>query len=136
MTIRKPLFKHEQIVKLSRLLDMMYKPTEIAKEIDVSVDTVYRSYLPAGAPHTRDKSGAIWIHGLSFSEWVKTQPKSRQTKGRHALEPNEAWCMKCNKPVEIEKPKIKKVNMHISLIKGYCPNCATKVNRIVSNKEK
>jgi len=135
MTDRKPLFKHEQIIKLSRLLDMMYKPTEIAKEINVSVDTVYRSYLPAGAPHTRDKSGAIWIHGLSFSEWVRSQPKTRPIKGKRSLKINEAWCMRCNKPVEIQNPKRKKVNIHISMIKGICPNCGTKINRIISNKE-
>jgi len=42
--MRIPQLKHQHIIKLSRLLNMLYKPSEIAEEIGVSVDTVYRSY--------------------------------------------------------------------------------------------
>jgi len=48
--MRQPLLKHCHIIKLGRLLNMLYKPSEIAEEIGVAQDTVYRSYLPAGAP--------------------------------------------------------------------------------------
>ena len=41
--MRQPVLKHTHIIKLGRLLDMMYKPAEIADEIGVTPDTVYRS---------------------------------------------------------------------------------------------
>ncbi|MHB8135699.1 MAG: hypothetical protein ACYDH1_15935 [Anaerolineaceae bacterium] len=129
MNKRKPLFKREQLIKLQRLLDMLYKPSEIADEIGVSKDTVYRSYLPAGAPHERDKLGSIWIHGPSFREWVLNQVGARQ-RTKHELQLNEAWCLTCNKPVAIQNQKERPVNRYLNLIYGYCPDCKTKVNRM------
>ena len=38
---RKPLLKHTHIVKLGRLLNMMYRPTELAEELgDIVRDCV------------------------------------------------------------------------------------------------
>ena len=77
-TQRQPKFKHAQVVKLARLMDMLYKPAEIAAELEVSPDTVYRSYLPAGCPHTRDKKNNIWIHGPAFASWAKSSIANRK----------------------------------------------------------
>ncbi|MAT45375.1 MAG: hypothetical protein CL609_23850 [Anaerolineaceae bacterium] len=135
MEKRKPLLKREQIIKLQRLLDMMYKPSEIADEIGVNVYTIWRSYLPAGAPHDRDKSGNIWIHGPSFREWALTQAGLRKRK-KHELQPDEAWCMKCNKPVKINNGKERPINKHTGLLQGKCALCGAKVNRLTANGSK
>lgn len=133
MTDRKPFFKRENIIKLQRLLNMNYKPAEIAAEIDVNIDTVYRSYLPAGAPHERDKNGNIWIHGVSFREWAYTIAGARKRK-KYDLKAGEGWCMRCNRPVEILNPRIKSVNRYISMNQGTCPKCGGKVNRAFGAK--
>jgi len=126
--MRKPLLKHQHIVKLTRLLDMLYRPSEIAEEIGVAQDTVYRSYLPAGLPHIRDAEGHVWIHGPAFISWAR-ETISHKKKTRHALPEKQAWCLKCNQPVELISPKIKIINRYIELLQAPCPLCHTKVNR-------
>jgi len=62
-----------QMAHLPRLLWMYYSPSELADEIGCNVDTIYKSYIPAGCPHTRDERGRIWIKG------VRTKNKKRAT---------------------------------------------------------
>lgn len=100
MTKRKPLLKHTQIIRLSRILDMMYKPKEIASEIGITADTIYRSYLPAGLPHLQDRRG-IWIYGPAFVAWAK-ETVSKNRHKRAPLPDGYAWCMKCNQSVPID----------------------------------
>jgi predicted RNA-binding Zn-ribbon protein involved in translation (DUF1610 family) len=126
--MRQPLLKHTHIVKLGRLLNMLYKPSEIAEEIGVTQDTIYRSYLPAGAPHIRDNHGSIWIHGPAFVAWAK-QTVSKRKSERAGLPDGHAWCMKCNTPVLIISPRLLTVNRYLELVQGKCPNCGTKINR-------
>ena len=38
--MRQPLLKHVQIIRLERLLDMLYRPAEIAEELGVSKASV------------------------------------------------------------------------------------------------
>jgi hypothetical protein len=108
----------------------MYKPSEIAEELEVSVDTVYRSYLPDGAPYERDKDGGIWIHGLSFAQWVC---KIYKNKKRVPMLQDEAWCCKCNEPVKLINPKPKQSGRYVIFMQGKCPNCGCTVNRAVSS---
>lgn len=125
--MRAPHIKHRQIVRIKRLLDMLYKPAEIAEEIGVSPDTVYRSYLPAGCPHTRDDAGNIWIHGPAFADWVRDQsPRHRK---RAALPDNHAWCLKCRQPVPLRAPTVKHVNRYLELLQAHCPACGTTIHR-------
>lgn len=126
--MRQPHLKHQHIVKLVRLLDMMYKPAELAEEIGVSTDTIYRSYLPAGLPHTRDSEGNIWIHGLAFVSWARETISKRQNE-RAGLPDGQAWCVKCKRPVPLISPKIKKSNRYLELLQARCPNCGKTVNR-------
>lgn len=126
--MRKPILKHTQIIRLSRILNMMYKPSEIAEEIEVTTDTIYRSYLPAGLPHTRDEQGNIWIHGPTFVSWAKETVCKRKSQ-RSGLPPDHAWCMKCNRPVRMQSPTVKAVNRYIEMIQASCPQCGRTVNR-------
>jgi hypothetical protein len=126
--MRKPLLKHRHIIKLARLLDMLYKPGEIAEELGVTVDTVYRSYLPAGLPHARGAKGEIWIHGPAFVAWARETISGKRNK-RAGLPDDQAWCLKCARPVALISPKIRSVNRYIELMQSQCPICGRTVNR-------
>ncbi len=128
---RKPKFKHTHIVRLRRFLDMLYTPAEIAAELGVSVDTVYRSYLPAGLPHSRDDNGRIWIHGLTFAAWAR-ETIARAAPQRQPLPPGHAWCLRCNQAVEIRSPRQVGTNRYVDMLQGTCPRCGARVNRIIS----
>ena len=132
--MRQPLLKHTHIVKLGRLLNMLYKPSEIAEEIGVAQDTIYRSYLPAGLPHTRDDQGNVWIHGPAFVAWAKQTISKRKSK-RAGLPDGHAWCMKCNQAVELVNPKIQPVNRYLELLQARCPRCGTNINRARARQE-
>ena len=127
MKKRQPLLKHTQIIRLGRILNMMYTPAELAHEIGVTPDTVYRSYLVAGLPHTRDRKH-IWIHGPAFVAWAK-ETVTKHRRIRRGLPDDQAWCMKCGIPVPMIDPKIKYTNRYIEILQTRCPHCQTLVNR-------
>ena len=127
--MRTPIFKHQHIVKLSRLMDMLYKPSEIAEEIGVSVDTVYRSYLPAGLPYL-EQDGQFWIHGPAFIAWARGTISQRKNK-RKGMDEDHAWCMKCNRPVMMNRPRAVYQNHYMRILQSACPHCGCKVNRAV-----
>jgi len=107
---------------------MMYRPAELAEEICVSVDTIYRSYIPAGMPHTKDQAGNIWINGTHFVAWAKeTIAKSKEK--RYPLPDDYAWCMHCNQPVQMIDPIVTFKNRYVEILQSRCPNCNKKVNR-------
>lgn len=124
-----PEFNRLHIIRLSRLLNMLYKPPELARELEVSTDSVYRSYLPSGAPYVMQTNGEIFIHGLSFASWVKAVYKKRKF---YPMQENEAWCCTCNKPVELIRPRQKKSGRYVILLQSKCPVCHTKINRATS----
>jgi hypothetical protein len=126
--MREPHLKHLQIARLGRLLDMLYRPAEIAEEIGVTVDTVYRSYLPAGLPSTRDAQGSIWIHGPAFASWARETIARKKSK-RKPLWEGQAWCVRCNRPVDMHSPVIRPLNRVIELQVSSCPICGTTINR-------
>jgi hypothetical protein len=124
------IFKREILIKLGRLLDMDYMPSELAREIGVSPDTVARSYAQAGMPFTPDtkRKGKIWVNGKAFREWVLECHAEKKAK-RNPLGPGEAWCMRCNKVALITRPAVKSVNRYLSLVQGKCGFCGGKINR-------
>jgi len=132
--MRQPILKRAHIIRLGRLLNMMYKPAEIADEIGVIPDTIYRSYLPAGLPHIRDDQGNIWIHGPAFIAWAKQTIAQKKTK-RHGLPEGHAWCMKCNLAVPMNEPYVIWSNHYLELIQARCPNCGNKVNRARARRQ-
>lgn len=126
----KQRFERKHLIKLARLLDMQYKPSEIAKEIGVTTETVYRSYLPGGCPFTRDKkNNDIWIHGTSFAAWVESV-KERRHVGH--LEDGEAWCFNCKSAVQMLKPKKRHEGRYTAIYQGRCAVCGAVVNRAYS----
>ena len=66
-----------------RLLNMQYRPSEIAAELKINVQILYRGWLPAGCPHVKDEHGNIWIAGNELHTWMIAVSASRaETKGK------------------------------------------------------
>lgn len=123
-----PRLKRVSIIRLGKILNMLYRPSELAEDICVSVDTIYRSYIPAGMPYSKDQSGDIWINGLQFVAWAKeTITKSKEK--RFPLPDDHAWCMHCNKPVKMINPIITFKNRYVEILQSKCPICGKKINR-------
>lgn len=124
---RQPVLRHVQIIRLKRILDMFYKPSELAEEIGINVDTIYRSYIPAGLPCVHYQQ-SIYIHGPEFVAWAQGTITKHKRK-RSGLPAGHAWCMKCNQPQPIESPRIAYTNQYIQIVQSFCPVCGTKMNR-------
>lgn len=125
----RPQLGRAQIIRLSRLLNMYYRPSEIAKLISVHPETVRTTYLAAGCPYHRSKNGHIWIIGSDFREWAEDVIAKRKRKGTNPMADDEAWCFKCNKRVKLENPRSVQVNRYLELMQSTCPICGTKINR-------
>lgn len=126
----KPRITRSILIRLPRLLDMLYKPSELAKEIGVSVDTVYDSYIPAGLPYIQ-RSHSFWIHGPAFADWAHSaSPK----KKKPAVPSGMAWCMKCNQLQPMHNPRQVYQNYKIVIDQSTCPVCGCRINRFASNR--
>ena len=129
-----PKMNRGMILRLGRLLDMLYRPSELAKELSVSTNTVVQTYLPAGAPVTVDAQGKTWIHGTRFALWAR-EVLATDRRGKLARTPSEtqAWCMRCNQVVEIANPRRHATGQRpgVGIVSGRCPLCGAKVNRFV-----
>jgi uncharacterized protein with PIN domain len=118
--------RRNQMARLGRLLEMRYRPSELAAEIGCHLDTVYKSFIPAGCPHERDERGHIWIVGTEFAKWAREKSTHQHIK----LADGEAYCLKCNKPVKMKgEITIKPTNRYLELMTGRCPQCNSVVNR-------
>lgn len=116
---------HSAIVKSPGLLPMFYKARELASALEVPERTL-RDWLQTGAPHSRDSQGHVWINGLEFAAWIKDQ---RQPKRVQKLTDQQAYCMRCHKPVEMVDVVTKPGKGRLLLISGTCPHCGCKINR-------
>jgi hypothetical protein len=125
VVILKGRLKGAQRFRLARLLNMMYRPSELAEELAVDVRQVYRVYVPAGCPHKRDRRRHIWINGVAFRQWyVEVYKRRRMAK-------DEAFCLTCRKPVKMaNKEKHEKDGLSFWLCD--CPHCGRRLARIVN----
>ena len=114
----------KQRLRLEKLLDMLYMPSELAEEIGFSRRQVYRVYIHFGCPHERDDRKHIWINGIAFREWYEA------TYPRVTLKEGEGFCLSCKKPMKLQKVKKQKAGNLIYWI-GYCPRCGRKIPRII-----
>lgn len=115
--------------RLNRLLDMMYKPSEIADEVGFTVRQFYRVYIKLGCPHQRDKRNHIWINGKAFVNWYQDIfPKIKVKK-------DQAFCLTCKKAVDIVEP-IQNQKEGLNYLVSFCPHCGRKLVKIISNKKR
>jgi hypothetical protein len=119
----------QQRNRLGKLLNMMYKPSELAEEIGFRVRQVYRVYIPAGCPHERDNRGNLWINGKMFREWVEEVYKKRK------LARNETFCLTCKMAVELVDPVEKQEGRLIYWLSD-CPNCGRRLARIIYREKR
>lgn len=127
--MKKKLLDRSQIIKLSRLLYMKYRPSEIAEILGVNVNTIYQSYLSAGCPHEKDSKGNIWIIGTEFRDWATIEIAQRKSVKNPPMESNQAYCLRCNKRVVMVNPSVVYSGGNREILQSICPICGTKVNR-------
>lgn len=79
-----------------RLLDMEYKPAELADELNTNPQHIIR-LVSSGAPARKDIKGRYWIHGASFAKWLEdAAPKNnKELKARPSIADNETYCVQC-----------------------------------------
>ena len=112
-----------QKTRLQSLLDMMYRPSELAEEIGFNVRQVYRVYIPLGLPHERIEHNHILINGHVSRDWVTDTYKKAE------VAENETFCLTCKYPVEIIDPERECKNGLVYLLSD-CPNCGRKCSKI------
>ena len=121
--------KGYQRMQMYKLLDMLYTPSELAKEIGFERRQVYRVYIPAGCPHEEDKMRRYWINGKAFREWYEI------TYPRISLKADEAFCLTCKEPVKMVNPTRKKKGGFVYWL-SKCPNCGRKLPKIIENNKR
>lgn len=120
---------HSVIVKSTGLLPMQYKLDEIADKLGMNAHTL-SDWTDAGVPHTHDARGHIWIVGTEFAEWVeKLRAEKVKASGERKLTDDQAYCMRCRRPVDLINPVVNPAQGKLIYIKGICPTCGCTINR-------
>jgi hypothetical protein len=119
----------KQRLRLEKLLDMLYKPSELAEEIGFTRRQVYRVYMHFKCPHERDEKRRIWINGKAFREWYE------RTYPRISLADDEAFCLTCKRNVMMSNP-VKKRKGRLVYWVCFCPKCGRKIGRIIDMKKR
>jgi hypothetical protein len=122
----RPRLPHLVIVRAPGLLPMWYSLRELAQELEVSVRSI-RVWLDLGLPYRRDERGHLWIDGRQFAAWVKA---SNVQRSRQSLQPNEAFCLHCCRPVVLLNPS-STCRGKQRLLRGTCSVCGHVVCRAV-----
>jgi predicted RNA-binding Zn-ribbon protein involved in translation (DUF1610 family) len=115
--------------KVKGLLNMLYTPKELAEEIGISKNQIYRVYLPAGCPNKKDSHNRLLIHGTSFKEWYEVTYKKVH------LEKDQAWCVSCKKVVTVSNPERKQKD-RLTYDLFLCPVCGKRLAKIIDAKRK
>ena len=119
-----------------RLLEMEYKPSELADEIQVTTHTIYNVYLPAGLPHRREENGNIWIVGTQFVAWANAaleKGKRYASQRRQPIGDAQCYCVKCREVTDF-KHITRKVPLSRKrvMVYGICAQCNGNVSTIKS----
>ena len=117
---------HAIITHAPSLLPMHYRLSDLAEDLHVSTSDV-RELLRSGAPYERDTRGHIWIPGVEFAAWVAAAKRMNE-KRKQKLQPDQAYCFGCRKPVKLNDPKITKFG-NSPLLSGICAECGSLVHR-------
>ncbi len=117
-----------QQVNIAReLLDMLYKPAELARELFVEKPAVYE-WTRNGMPHKKDDKGRLWVHGIKAGEWVLFQSTKRQ-KEKIAIPQGMIFCMKCQKPTKYKNAKHEYLTSGRIMVKAICTICGMQVRQ-------
>ena len=116
---------HAVIVRAPGLLPMLYTLSELEAELGVPSRTM-RDWLERGMPHQRDARDHVWIDGRQLATWVQTIQAARSR--RPGLNPDEAYCFRCNRPVKLAVSTVQSQGKQ-ALLCGICPGCGTAIHR-------
>ena len=119
---------HPIIVRAPGLLPMLYKPSELARDLGIPVSTL-RDWVRIGVPHQRDGRGHIWINGVEFARWVEIQ---RGLQRGPTLGKDEAYCFCCRQAVKLVEPTSVIDGKRI-LLQADCPQCGNRINKGISS---
>ncbi len=97
-----------------------------AKEIDAAERTL-RDWLSNGAPHLKDATGRIWIHGREFADWVNRVKKSGSKQ--KTMKENEGYCMHCRSHVEMLATSTRYIRGKLTMTSGTCSQCGRIIHR-------
>lgn len=123
--LQMPRLDRAQRLRSQKLLKMEYQPSEIAEILGIHIDTIYRSLIPAGCPHRRDEKDRIWIVGTELTQWLQTIKKKKL-----GMQPDEAYCLHCTRPVKMNDPLLVTFQTRVlEMVTGTCPHCGTTINR-------
>lgn len=114
--------------RLERLLNMLYKPGEIAAELGITDETLLRSYVPAGAPVTLDSQGRMWFNGKAFAAWARQYVMAKKVK--QPMSETEGYCFRCHKVMTMERIHKKPSRPGVVMLTGICTACRGKINRL------
>lgn len=128
-TILRGRLKGAQRHKLRKLLYMKYRPSELAAELAIQTEWVYKIYIPLGCPHERDEKRRFWIVGTEFREWYL------ETYRKHKLAADEGYCVSCKKPVSIIDP-VEHNKDGLKYLLSECPDCGKTVAKILNQKRR
>jgi hypothetical protein len=112
-----------QRTRLGSLLNMMYRPSELAEVVGFAVRQVYRVYVPLGCPHEKDERGHLWINGTAFRAWYET------VYTRVTLTEDEGYCLTCKRAVKIVNGEEKRKGKLVYIV-SVCPVCGRPLSRI------
>lgn len=113
--------------KFLGLLDMVYKPSELAEILNLSAKTIYK-YVEQGLPVRKDRYGHIWINGKALAGWGK----SMLSTGRKVrlVGKDDFYCLGCKAAVHQEVYTARR-SRRVMLLKGVCPVCGTTITKFV-----
>jgi hypothetical protein len=112
--------------ELKGLLNMMYSPSELAEELGIDKNQVYRVYIKADCPHERDDFKHIWINGKAFKEWYLGVYKKTE------IGQDETFCKTCRRSVKLYKPE-QRIKGRVTYLLSHCPNCDRLLTKIVTS---
>jgi len=127
-----PKINYDILRSSAALLNMEYKPSELARQLRVNVKTVIRSYVPSGLPHRRDQGGNIWIVGIKFDEWARTIYNQRIQEKHPAMREDQAWCVRCRRIVDYAEVLDRRpMSQGRVILRATCPHCKKPVVRFL-----
>jgi hypothetical protein len=128
LTILSGRLDGKQRNRLKRLLDMDYKPSELAGELGINLNQIYRVYIPLGCPHQTEGQRHISINGKAFQHWYLEKYQKAKIKD------DETFCKTCRKAVKLVQPSSGKKG-GLDYVLSNCPNCGRRISKIVGCKK-
>ena len=116
---KRKLLSREAKLRARGLLDMLYKPSELADELQIDQRVIYRKLIPEGTyAYKRTTTGTSGFTDLKVAALVR----SLDRKPGSTLAADEAYCLRCRKAVKLVNPK-RNTKHALTILQSQCPEC-------------